>query len=67
MPGYHAKFRIGSSEKGYLALVGSNEAPTKSRVKTPDEATIFMSGNDAVISASTELEPGETVEPINRL
>ena len=64
MAGFVAKFRIDSAEKGYLLLVGED---MKERVETADEATIFTTSNEAVIKASTELDAGETVEPIERL
>jgi len=64
MAGFVAKFRHDSTEKGYLFLVDED---TKERVETAGEATIFMTGNEAVIKASSELTAGETVEPIERL
>jgi len=66
MAGFVAKFRIDSAEKGYLLRTGEglNE---KDRVRTADEAAVFITGNEAVISASTELKAGEIVEPIERL
>lgn len=65
MSGFRAQFQLGGKITGYLALAQEDGETKKQRVPSWNDATVFMDSNEALISASTELEPGESVIPAN--
>jgi len=61
MSKYKATFSLGVQPTGFLALTGS-DGTIKKRVQSPDDAAEFVTGTEAVLQASTELNDGEKVK-----